>query len=77
MAATGSEAMATSDREIVLTRVFDAPCELVFKTWIDREQVAQRWGPNGFTNTTHEMDVRPGGGGNQTLDRLAQHLAKM
>ncbi|OLC52046.1 MAG: hypothetical protein AUH85_17990 [Chloroflexi bacterium 13_1_40CM_4_68_4] len=76
MAATGSDATATSDREIVLTRVFDAPRELVFKTWIDREQVAQRWGPNG-TNTTHEMDVRPGGGGNQTLDRLAQHLAKM
>jgi uncharacterized protein YndB with AHSA1/START domain len=53
--------MGTEDREIVTTRVVDAPRERVWKAWTDREQVAQWWGPNGFTNTIHEMDLRPGG----------------
>ena len=52
---------AASDREIAATRVFDAPRELVFRMWTDPEHVAQWWGPRGFTNTIHEMDVRPGG----------------
>ena len=51
----------TADREIVTTRVVDAPRERVWTAWTDREQVAQWWGPNGFTNTIHEMDLRPGG----------------
>lgn len=50
-----------SDREIVVTRLLDAPRELVFKVWTDPQHVAQWWGPNGFTNTIREMDVRPGG----------------
>jgi uncharacterized protein YndB with AHSA1/START domain len=52
---------ATADREIVTTRVFDAPRELVFQMWTDPKHVGRWWGPNGFTTTTHEMDVRPGG----------------
>jgi uncharacterized protein YndB with AHSA1/START domain len=55
------ELVANADREIIATRVFDAPRELVFKMWTDREHVAQWWGPRGFTNTIYEMDVRPGG----------------
>ncbi len=52
----------TSDqREIVITRVFNAPRELVFKVWTDPEHVAQWWGPKGFTTTVSEMDFRPGG----------------
>lgn len=51
----------TSDREILITREFDAPRELVFQTWTDRRHVGEWWGPQGFTTTTHEMDVRPGG----------------
>jgi uncharacterized protein YndB with AHSA1/START domain len=51
----------TADREIVITRVFDAPRELVFQVWTDPKHVAQWWGPKGFTTTIHEMDVRPGG----------------
>jgi uncharacterized protein YndB with AHSA1/START domain len=54
-------AAAQSDREIVLTRVYDAPRELVFRMFTDPEHVRQWWGPNGFTTTTHTMDVRPGG----------------
>lgn len=51
----------TVDREIVITRIFDAPRELVWRAWTDRQHVVQWWGPTGFTNTTQEMDVRPGG----------------
>src|SRR5271170_4852569 len=51
----------TGDREIVITRVFDAPRELVFDMWTDPKHIAQWWGPNGFTTTIHQMDVRPGG----------------
>ncbi len=50
-----------ADREITATRMFDAPRELVFKMWTDPDLVARWWGPNGFTSTIYEMDVRPGG----------------
>lgn len=49
------------DREIAVTRVFDAPREMVFESWIDPEHISNWWGPHGFSTTTHEMDVRPGG----------------
>ena len=52
---------AETDREIVITRLLDAPRELAFQAWTEPQHVAQWWGPNGFTNTIHEMDVRPGG----------------
>ena len=52
---------AGAKRELVITRVFDAPRSLVFKAWTDPKHIAQWWGPNGFTNTIYEMDVRPGG----------------
>lgn len=52
---------ATADREIVVSRVFDAPRELVWQAWTDPKQVARWWGPNGFTMTIETMDVRPGG----------------
>lgn len=51
----------TSDREIVLTRLLDAPRELVFKVWSEPEHVARWWGPRGFTITTHSMNVTPSG----------------
>jgi uncharacterized protein YndB with AHSA1/START domain len=52
---------STADREILLTRTFDAPRELVFDAWTDPKQITQWWGPKGFTTTTHAMDVKPGG----------------
>ena len=58
MAAAASSA---AQNEIVATRVFDAPRELVWRMWTDPRHVVHWWGPNGFTNTIHEMDVRPGG----------------
>ena len=51
----------TVDREIVLSRLLDAPRELVFAAWTDPKQVVQWWGPRGFTTTSHEMSVKPGG----------------
>jgi uncharacterized protein YndB with AHSA1/START domain len=56
-----SAVAATSDREIVLTRVFDAPREVVWKAWTDPQHIVKWWGPNGFTDTIEIMDVRPGG----------------
>jgi uncharacterized protein YndB with AHSA1/START domain len=55
------QATAASDREIVLSRVLDAPRDLVWQAWTDPAQVVQWWGPQGFTTTTREINVRPGG----------------
>ena len=57
--ATGN-IMASKEQELVLTRVFDAPRELVFKAWTGPKQVAQWWGPHGFSNSVCELDLRPG-----------------
>ena len=52
---------ATAARELTVTRMLDAPRELVFRLWTDPEHAAQWWGPQGFTTISCEMDVRPGG----------------
>jgi len=46
---------------LIGTRVFDAPRELVFAAFTDPKHLAQWWGPDGFTTTTHSFDFRPGG----------------
>jgi uncharacterized protein YndB with AHSA1/START domain len=51
----------TADREIVISRVFDAPRELVWEAMTKPEHVVHWWGPNGFTNTLEKMDFRVGG----------------
>ncbi|CAA2142389.1 SRPBCC family protein [Hyphomicrobium sp. ghe19] len=61
MAARNQNDASEADREIVTTRVFDAPRELVFEAFKDPHHISNWWGPNGFTTTTYEMDVRPGG----------------
>ncbi len=48
-------------REVVLTRLFDAPRKLVFRMWIEPEHLAAWWGPQGFCNPECRLDVRPGG----------------
>ncbi len=47
--------------EMILTRVFDAPRELMWKLWTEREHIGKWWGPKGFTLPGCEMDFRPGG----------------
>lgn len=50
-----------TEREVIITRVFDAPRALVFKAWTDAAQLAQWWGPQGFTNPVCEFEARLGG----------------
>jgi uncharacterized protein YndB with AHSA1/START domain len=53
---------AGSEQErMVVTRVFDAPRELVWKAWTDPKYVMQWWGPKGFTSPHCTMDFRVGG----------------
>jgi len=48
-------------QEILITREFDAPRELVFKACTDPQLVAQWWGPRRYSTYVDKMDVRPGG----------------
>jgi uncharacterized protein YndB with AHSA1/START domain len=56
-----SGAVGSNECEIVITRLFDALPEVVFEAWTSPEQLAQWWGPEGFTNPVCEIDVRVGG----------------
>jgi uncharacterized protein YndB with AHSA1/START domain len=61
MSAATREAVAASDREIVIRRVFDAPRPLVWKAFTEAKHIDRWWGPNGFRNATKSMDFRVGG----------------
>lgn len=52
-------AVARTSRELVLTRILDAPHERVFQAWTTR--LSEWWGPHGMTTPFCEMDLRPGG----------------
>jgi uncharacterized protein YndB with AHSA1/START domain len=52
---------ANKSNEIRITRIYDVPVKAVWDAWTDPAQVAQWWGPRGFTLTTHSKDLRPGG----------------
>jgi uncharacterized protein YndB with AHSA1/START domain len=58
----GSSAQsATTDREIVVSRVIDAPRELVFEAFTEVRHLSRWWGPDGFTTTTRAFEFRVGG----------------
>jgi uncharacterized protein YndB with AHSA1/START domain len=59
--ARGEDIDAEQDATIVITRIFDAPRELVFDAWTDPKHLAEWWGPNGFSITTRAFDMQPGG----------------
>ncbi len=59
--ARGKAAKHTEKREIVITRVFDAPRELVWKAWTDPERLKRWWGPKTFTAPFCTLDLRVGG----------------
>ncbi len=64
MASAGREAGTqpeVADREIVISRVIDAPPELVFEAFTEVRHLSQWWGPNGFTTTTRSLEFRVGG----------------
>ncbi len=51
----------TADREIRISRLLNAPIELVWEVWTDPEHIKNWWGPNGFTNTITKMEIKPEG----------------
>jgi uncharacterized protein YndB with AHSA1/START domain len=53
--------MQPAEQEVVITRVFDAPIELVWKAWTEPERMQQWWGPQGWTLPVCKLDVRVGG----------------
>lgn len=67
MSAIKAGSTDTQARELVISRLLDAPREMVWAAWTDPRQVVHWWGPKGFTTTIHEMDVRPGGIWRQTM----------
>ena len=81
----------TADREIVISRVLDAPRELVFQAWTAQFHVTVTFDKQGKKTKLTMRSLFPSAaerdkvvkeygaieGGNQTLDRLEEHLAKM
>jgi len=61
MTQNNAAASSTADREIVITRMINAPQALVFEVWTDPAHLDEWWGPKGFANTTHSVDIRTGG----------------
>lgn len=57
----GSKPTGIEDRQLVISRHFDAPRELVFAAWTDPEHLPNWWGPRGFASRTKAVDLRPGG----------------
>jgi uncharacterized protein YndB with AHSA1/START domain len=57
----------TTDREIVISRVVDAPRELVWEAMTNPQHIIHWWGPRGFSTTIEQMDVRPGGAWKQIM----------
>jgi uncharacterized protein YndB with AHSA1/START domain len=53
--------LSRNERKLVITRIFDAPPELVWKAWTDPELIQRWWGPNGFDLPTCRNDFRVGG----------------
>ncbi|MCE9556437.1 MAG: SRPBCC domain-containing protein [Planctomycetes bacterium] len=53
--------MAAECRPFIITRTFDAPRELVWKAWTERDRLMEWFGPKGFTMSVGELDFRPGG----------------
>ncbi len=56
-----SEQKENQANELVITREFDAPRDLVWKAWTNAEALAQWWGPKEFGITVHKLEFKPGG----------------
>lgn len=50
-----------ADQELLITRIFEAPRELVFRAFSEAERLVQWWGPKGFEMGVSWLDFRPGG----------------
>ena len=56
-----------ADREIVVTRLIDAPLERVWRAWSDPAEIVKWWGPHGFSNETTGREFKPGGHWKHTM----------
>ena len=61
MSAQTDSIIESTPEELVITRVVDAPRELVFQAWTEPERLMRWWGPNGFTTPSFTVDLRVGG----------------
>lgn len=61
MAKRKGQVTTPREHELVITRVFEAPRDLVWKTWTDPELVNRWWGPKVFTAPFVKIDLRVGG----------------
>jgi uncharacterized protein YndB with AHSA1/START domain len=61
MTAMSASEVETKSPDFVISRVFDAPRERVWKAWTDPQALAQWWGPKGSQIRVIKLDVRPGG----------------
>ena len=61
MATVADAAALSAERELVITRILEAPRRLVFKMWTEPEHLVRWWGPRGFATISSRMNVRPGG----------------
>ena len=61
MATVADAAALSAERELVITRTFEAPRRLGFKMWTEPEHLVRWWGPRGFATISSRMNVRPGG----------------
>jgi uncharacterized protein YndB with AHSA1/START domain len=61
MAEQGKTTTQETGRQVVITRTFDAPRELVWKAWTEPERFMRWWGPKIFTSPRCEIDLRVGG----------------
>jgi uncharacterized protein YndB with AHSA1/START domain len=57
----------TTGREIKISRLLNAPIDLVWQVWTNPEHIANWWGPTGFTSTILKMDIKKGGEWNLTM----------
>ena len=64
---TGQETQPSSEREIVITRLIDAPLERVWRAWADPAEIVRWWGPHGFTTDTNHREFKAGGLWNHTM----------
>ena len=53
--------MTIGENELIASREYDVPQELVYRAWTTPDLLAKWWGPKGFSNTFHECDMRTGG----------------
>jgi len=58
---------STEEKQIRITGTFNFPIDVLWDAWTSPDHVAKWWGPDGFTNTIHKMDLQKGGEWNLTM----------